>query len=252
MNESSWRDQVRARAAEHGFGNAEVDALTRRKRRSPIAPDHDVLAQRLSGSEGLTAMHNTFARRHALAEVAGAFGDGATVAELERATDRYLSHATVRPLSAHHVLEAQYTTEALLACEHAILEGAQRRCSERCGLVAVGRVERVLARHQPALNDDQAAAVRAITQSGNGVDIVAALAGTGKTTMIGALAVCCRQAGFRLIGAAPTARAARELRDAAGIPAGTMHALAGELGRSGAFRRARCWLSMSREWRRPG
>ncbi len=43
------------------------------------------------------------------------------------------------------------------------------------------------------------------------------------------------QAGWRAIGTAPTGRAARELRDSANIPAGTMHALAGELDRSGGF-----------------
>ena len=118
-----------------------------------------------------------------------------------------------------------------MTCERAILDGAQRRRSQRVGLVPVGRVDRVLVGHQPVVNDDQAAAVRTITKSGNGVDTVAALAGTGKTTMIAALAACYQQAGWRVIGTAPTGRAARELRDAAEITAGTMHSLAGELRR---------------------
>jgi conjugative relaxase-like TrwC/TraI family protein len=44
-----------------------------------------------------------------------------------------------------------------------------------------------------------------------------------------------RHAGYRVIGTAPTARAARELRDTAEIPAGTMHALISELDRAGGF-----------------
>ena len=226
---SCWRDLARARAAEHGFGQAELDALTSRGGLTPVQPDLAALTERLSGAGGLTARHNTFVRRHALAEIAGAFGDGATLARLEQATDRYLAHASIRALSARHGTEARFTTEGLLTCERAILDGAQRRRSQRVGLVPVGRVDRVLVGHQPVVNDDQAAAVRAITKSGNGVDTVAALAGTGKTTMIAALAACYQQAGWRVIGTAPTGRAARELRDAAEIPAGTMHSLAGEL-----------------------
>ena len=53
--------------------------------------------------------------------------------------------------------------------------------------------------------------------------------------MIGALAVCYRQAGWRVIGAALTARAARELREIAAIPSTTMHRLVAELDRAGSF-----------------
>jgi ATP-dependent exoDNAse (exonuclease V) alpha subunit len=90
----------------------------------------------------------------------------------------------------------------------------------------------VLAQCGPALNDDQAAAVRAITSSGRGVEAVSALAGTGKTTMIAALASAYRQAGWRVTGTAPTARAARQLRDVAGLEAGTMHSLLANLNRA--------------------
>jgi ATP-dependent exoDNAse (exonuclease V) alpha subunit len=82
---------------------------------------------------------------------------------------------------------------------------------------------------QPTLNADQAAAVRAIATSGNGVDTIQALAGTGKTTMMRTLADVYRRAGYDVYGTAPTARAARELRDVAGVPASTMHALARQL-----------------------
>lgn len=53
--------------------------------------------------------------------------------------------------------------------------------------------------------------------------------------MLGTLADCYRAAGWRVIGVAPTGRAARQLREVAGIPAGTMHALLGELDRSRRF-----------------
>jgi ATP-dependent exoDNAse (exonuclease V) alpha subunit len=79
------------------------------------------------------------------------------------------------------------------------------------------------------LNDDQTTAIQLITSSGRGVDAVTALAGTGKTTMLSALARAYEQAGWIVVGAAPTGRAARQLRDAAGIHAHTMHSLLPQL-----------------------
>ena len=90
-------------------------------------------------------------------------------------------------------------------------------------------IDLALADAQPILNADQAAAVRAIATSGNGVDTIQALAGTGKTTMMRTLADAYRRAGYHVYGTAPTARAARELRDVAGVPSNTMHALSRRL-----------------------
>jgi hypothetical protein len=98
--QAGWREQARARAAEHGFGKFEMADLMRRPERSSPKLDLGVVVSRLSGSSGLTEMHNTFARRHALAEVAGAFPAGGTVAAVEAATDRYLADPSVRELDA--------------------------------------------------------------------------------------------------------------------------------------------------------
>lgn len=53
--------------------------------------------------------------------------------------------------------------------------------------------------------------------------------------MVGALAACYEQDAWRVVGAAPAGRAARQLRNVAGVPAGTIHALLGELDQSGGF-----------------
>ena len=233
---AGWREQARARAAEHRLGKEELEALQRREPAPDVQPNPEELAARLSGPDGLTGMHNTLARRHALAEIAGAFPQGASIAQLEAATKGYLGHDTVRLLAQTAGGEARFTTEGLLSRERAIVDGAQRRRVEETGTVNRAGVDEIVATRQPPLNDDQAAAVRAITSSGHGVDTVQALAGTGKTTMIGALAACYRGASWRVIGAAPTARAARELRDTAAIPSMTMHRLVGELDRAGGFK----------------
>jgi len=230
---SSWREQARARAAEHGLGHAELAELARRDPGDAPQPELARVAASLSGPEGLTERHNTFARRHALAEIAGAFAQGATISRLEDATSGYLDDQTVARLTPDADGGQRYTTHELLTLERELVEGAERRSSECTGVLPAALLDSVLSAHEPALNDDQAAAVRAIASSGRGVEAVTALAGTGKTTMIGALAAAYQQTGWRVIGAAPTARAARQLRELAGIEADTMHAQLARLQRTG-------------------
>jgi conjugative relaxase-like TrwC/TraI family protein len=228
-----WCEDARARAAEHGLGPAQLRALAKRPPSVPAPPTLDAVVARLSGPKGLTGSHNTFVRRHALAELAGEFADGIAVRDLERVTDAYLGDASVRTLAAVGDGEAVFTTEGLLRSERAIVGSADRRRGERAAVVPEAVVDTALA--AAALNADQAAAVRELAISGRGVDTVQALAGTVKTTMLRTLADAYARAGYRVIGAAPTARAARELRDVAGVQAGTLHALAAELDRRRGF-----------------
>jgi conjugative relaxase-like TrwC/TraI family protein len=229
---AGWREQARARAAEHGFGRAELATL---EARAPSVDrvDLDAVFVRLSSEEGLTESHNTFARRHALAEIAGALPDGMAAAELEAVTDRYLADPQVVALGGDG--DPRYTTVGLLACEQRMIDGAERRARERTAVLTPFFVDRVAGQHEPSLNEEQATVVRAIVCSGRGVEAVQALAGTGKTTMLAALADCYREARYRVIGAAPTARAARQLRETAGIPATTMHSLLNEVDQAGGF-----------------
>jgi conjugative relaxase-like TrwC/TraI family protein len=231
-----WRADARARSAEHGFGPGDLAALRNRPAADPARPSFPAVGTRLSGPDGLTATHNTFTRRHAVAELAGEFTDGIHLSALECATDRYLKHPSVRALGLTDAGVSRFTTEDLLTCERAILDCGDRRRQTGTGVSPDHVIAAALSRSQPALNADQAAAIRAIATGGNGVDTVQALAGTGKTTMMRSLADCYRDAGYTVMGTAPTARAARELRNVAGVPAGTLHALAKELDSTNGFR----------------
>jgi hypothetical protein len=228
---ATWREAAQARAAEHGLGDAELTAIRTGAIADPAVVDLAAVRARLSGPNGLTGTHNTFVRRHALAEIAGAFPDGASMQELEVATGRYLIDESVAPLTVIAGKEQRYTTHELLAREREIIDGAQRRRTGRTGVLPSTLVDRTIAEQAVALNDDQAAAVRTITSNGQGVDTINALAGTGKTTMIAAVAAGYERAGWRVLGAAPTARAARQLRDVAEVDASTMHSLAARIAR---------------------
>jgi conjugative relaxase-like TrwC/TraI family protein len=229
---AGWREQARARAAEHGLDAADVAALRTRHPRPVDRRDSVRLAEQLSGPLGLTETHNSFAPRHALAEIAGTFAQGAPLSELEQVTSRYVTDPGVVQLAGDDD-DSRFTTTDLVACELRIIESAHRRRGDSTETLPCTVVDRQLADEYSGLNDDQVAAVRQITASGDGVEVVSALAGTGKTTMIAALAGAYQRAGWRVVGAAPTARAARQLRQAAGIEAHTMHALLAKLDRAG-------------------
>jgi ATP-dependent exoDNAse (exonuclease V) alpha subunit len=87
----------------------------------------------------------------------------------------------------------------------------------------------VLADLPTALSAEQLAAVRALATDGHGVSVLQALAGTGKTRVLAGLARVYEEAGYRVLGVAPTGRAARELGDAAGVEAFTIHRLLSQL-----------------------
>ena len=75
------------------------------------------------------------------------------------------------------------------------------------------------------LTTEQAAAVNATIQTGDGVSVIEALAGTGKTFTAGVLGAIYERAGYAVLGVAPTARGARELSEQAGISSRTLDRL---------------------------
>jgi hypothetical protein len=233
-----WQEEARARAAEHGLGKRELDRLRATSPRSPDRSEADVVrsaANRLSGADGLTAQHNTFAGRHAVAEIAGEFTQGASVAQVQHGTRKYLDHASVVPLGLVDD-ESRFSTRDLLACEQAIVDGAGRRAVERRGLLHQRLPDLVLAQLNEPLTSEQSTAARALVSDGQGVSVLQALAGTGKTRVLAAVARVYESGGYHVVGVAPTGRAAREVADTAGIPASTVHRLLADLDESGGFR----------------
>ena len=160
---ASWREQARARAAEHGLGANESSRRCHRARSapSPDAPDLERQMRRLSGPEGLTERHNTFARRHALAELAGEFAQGATITD-SSARLTATCDPTVAPLQPGldddepvHDARAAGARARLLAGRAAPHRRAHRdpRRERSTGVST----------HLPQLSAEQAQAVRAIT-----------------------------------------------------------------------------------------
>ena len=114
------------------------------------------------------------------------------------------------------------TTQDLVGCERRLIDSALGRIDAGCAVVPEGEVARALASADRRLTDEQAEVVRLTASSGHGVQVVEALAGTGKTYTAGVLRSLYEAAGYRVVGLAPTGRGARELTEDAGIPACTI------------------------------
>ena len=233
----TWREEILARAAEHGFGRGEVDHLIAygeaRVDRAGRAggervsvelsggagedPEVRCLADLLVGEHGLTERSNTFDGRTVLQEFAQAAVQGARVAEVRGRADRFAGRDDVVRTRGGGM-----TTADLIGCERRLIDSAVRRVDEGCAVLSRSEVDRAVASADRRLTLEQEEVVRASASSGHGVEVVEALAGTGKTYTAGVLRSLYEAAGYRVIGLAPTGRGARELTDEGGIPAWTI------------------------------
>jgi conjugative relaxase-like TrwC/TraI family protein len=238
----TWREEIQARASELGFGRDEINELLEhgRERLAHGLPEQDVsdelaLGERLAGPSGLTERANSFDERVVLQEFAAAAGQGASVDEIRAQADRF----TRRP----DVLATQlgeFTTVDLVACERRLIASAVGRAEDGVGVLDTRSVDRVIARADRPLTADQTAVVREITARGRGVEVVEALAGTGKTYTAGVIRELYEQAGYQVLGVAPTGRGARELTEQAGIASRTLDRLLIDLDQLGDTFPKRC------------
>ena len=222
----TWREEVQARAAELGFGRDEIDELLElgRERLAYGLPelyvsDEVALGDRLAGPHGLTERANSFDERVVLQEFAAAAGQGATVEEIRGQAEQFTRRPDVLATEL-----AEFTTD-LVDCERRLIAAAVGRAQDGVGVLDTGAVDRVMAKADRPLTGDQATVVREIAARGRGVEVVEALAGTGKTYTAGVLRELYEHAGYQVLGVAPTGRAARELTDHAGIPSRTLDRL---------------------------
>jgi conjugative relaxase-like TrwC/TraI family protein len=219
----TWLEEVRARAGELGLGRDELeqigrDATARLAQGVNVEPvDERALGDRLVGSAGLTERSNTFDERQVLQAFAEVAGQGATVDELRDQAERFAGRADVLA-----TVRGELTTADLVACEQRLIAAAVERASGRVAVVDPPSVDRVIAATPLQLTGEQAAVVGGVTSSGHGVEVVEALAGTGKTTTAGVIRAVYEDAGYQVLGVAPTGRGARELTDQAGIGARTL------------------------------
>ncbi len=221
------REDWRARAAEHGLDRAELDALLHHG--LPRHPDLARDAAHLASPEGITQKASTFTRRDAVRAWGAPHRDGVDAERLGRLTDRWLAsdHAIriARDLDSE---QSRYSTPELLRTESDLIDGALERRASGAGRVSPETVAQAIDR-TPRLSGEQRDAVRTLNTSGDGVQVVRAAAGTGKTTMLTVARDAWEAEGHRVYGCALSARAALELETSAGIDASTIARLRRDL-----------------------
>ena len=227
----TWREEVRSRAAELGLGAEELDDLftegSGRLVSGLIERDQAAelsLADHLAGPEGLTAKSNTFDERAVLQQFAASAVQGALASEVRERAERFAERADVIATGC-----GEMTTAELVDCERRLIAAAVGRAGEGTAIVDASLAERAIAGAERPLTEEQVTAVRTTVSAGDGVTVIQALAGTGKTYTAGVLRHVYESAGYEVRGVAPTGRAVRELIEEAGVPARTLDRLLKDL-----------------------
>ena len=119
----------------------------------------------------------------------------------------------------------RYTSAAVLDAESRLVAAADQTGGHRISHVRVGIALAEHAANGTHLNPGQEALVRELATSGRRLQLALAPAGTGKTTALAVLAHAWRDAGGTVVGLAPSAVAAHQLRDAIDAPTDTLSKL---------------------------
>jgi conjugative relaxase-like TrwC/TraI family protein len=192
-------------------------------------PDVELLV--LQAVEAAGARKAIFTRSDLAAEVAAripaeAAVNAATVVDwVERLTDRALDTSEAVQLRPDHdgpvrASDARYASATTVNRELAILKFADAGQQAGVALCRAPVVADACRRH--GLDPTQTAAVARIVLGGDQLSVLVAPAGTGKTTTLAAMVDAWQFTGRPMMALAPSARAAKELAAATGLPAETV------------------------------
>jgi hypothetical protein len=148
------------------------------------------------------------------------------VARVEQLTDLALSLQEAVPVGPQsgpvtpRASDARYATVQVLTAEARILDLAGR--GRRGGYGIVPHTQLMAQLRSGRLHASQYRAVLQLTVGGDFLTVLTAPAGAGKTSTLGAAARAWQTAGYRVVGLAPSARAAAELATATGEATDTL------------------------------
>ncbi|MFO0842344.1 MAG: MobF family relaxase [Gemmataceae bacterium] len=220
---AAWRAEGEA----HGFGAAQVHALT-----GPVPfRDHAAefqLAFR-DAVERLSASHSHFSERdllRAVAEESQCRGLSADEVVTRLGAELELNHEIVS-LGVRDA-EARYATRETLALERKLLAAADRSRDDGSHVACGRTVEAVLSR-RTTMSDEQVVALRHLTTREGSVQCLTGMAGTGKSFLMDAARQVWELEGYRVLGCALAGKAARGLEEGAGIKSTTIHKVVWDL-----------------------
>ena len=217
----SWQRQAKGL----GFSAGRVLATARKAERGLLGPDLFAGPGYVAGDAAAWAVGH-------LAERQAVFGHADLLsATLAREPGAVTVDAAERAIAA---LEREGDLHAARGLDHGrhwTTDAAMARESETIALMRAGQgTEKTIMRrwvaetklHRGRLNEGQKEAVKTILASTDRVVAVQGYAGTGKTTMLKRLRVLAAVQGYRTIGLAPSASAAKTLANESGIESETL------------------------------
>jgi conjugative relaxase-like TrwC/TraI family protein len=250
--EAEWRK----RAEQLGWGPTELDQLLAASPRVAAVADRWVIPTDLwtAGGDGsavravsfdewvdwlvttrVTEKSGTFTRFDLAQAVGSALPSDTGLATVEATANRALASPIIAQVGDHWTerrpvhapdrtiaddRELLYTSRSLLAVERRLLEQLAAGAQTGTGVLEPVAVDTAI--EHSTLGDDQATAIRALTSNGDRISVMVGRAGTGKTHTLGTLRAAYEDAGWLVIGLAPSARAARELQEGSGIESTTI------------------------------
>ena len=223
------REDWRARAAEHGLGQRELDALVHgAPARGPTARELLDVAAGMLGPAGLTERRTTFSAAELVMAWAQAHPQGADASRIRELCSRFVDLEGVESVGEEQSpgRPARYSTAELLRVEREALALVADGVGSGAPTASYELVEGALD-VDVKLSTEQKEVVRAVATSADRVVAVVGRAGAGKTTAMHAVASVFRAAGKPVLGAAPSGVAAEKLQDETGIPSTTLHRLLG-------------------------
>jgi ATP-dependent exoDNAse (exonuclease V) alpha subunit len=220
-DETADRVAARARLGEH-IDAEQLAVLLARGSHKPPALDSRRIGEvfgRLIGERGLTERSSSFTRGDVVRELAYQLGSIPTTSTVVDAADSFLALPEVVPLN-----ERRFTTRGLEIAEQQITQLALRLAPRQLVLTrtaAEAGIARTEAERGFDLSREQRELVHGVTADASCVSVVRAVAGSGKTTTLVAIAEAYARAGIPVHGVAPTGAAARVMTEA-GIPSRTV------------------------------
>ena len=216
-----WKRQAKAL----GFSPAKVRAEARKAERGLSGPDLFSAPGRVAGEAAAWAVAH-------LSEREAVFGHAdllaATLARDPGAVSARDAERAITALERDGSLHAarglghgrHWATDAALARESEAI--ALMRAGQGAGKAVMRRWVAETKLHRGRLNEGQKEAVKSVLASKDRVVAVQGYAGTGKTTMLKRLRALGESRGYRAVGLAPSASAARTLQEGSGIESGTL------------------------------
>jgi len=221
-------DRWRRESVDAGYGPPDPsETLHRAEVQVPTEAQMEAWSRHLSGPEGVTESRTTFGR----GDVVQAWCEGSSMATagadavLSQA-DGWLTSPEVVHLSEGR--DSRYTTQDMVQTERRLIAAAESRQQAGVAQAKAEALEMALSRRE-TLSPEQQAMVRRLATSGAGVDLVVGHAGTGKTFALDAARDAWQSSGIHVIGAGPSAVAAQELSNGAGVHSSTLARLLVEL-----------------------